>query len=834
MASNSYKPKITKFELQSGTERTLFATWTCREDYVENYQVMWQYDTGDGVWFIGNDSTTDIMQSTYSAPENAKIVKFKVKAVSEKITKTTRKGTVTSTRFVEQWSTEKKYDMSKTPPLTPSTPSIEITDGLLLTTLDNLDLNATVIQFQVVQDNTKVFKQSDTPIDYVSAADEQTRKNGYARYTCYVENGSEYKVRARSGRGNIYSEWSDFSSNVSTRPGPPTLTEECKANSETSVYLAWTEGASSDTYTIEYTTKKEYFDGSDQVSSSTGIKFTHYEITGLESGKEYFFRVQGVNDNGNSTWSNIISLVVGKKPAAPTTWSSTTTAIVGETINLYWVHNSEDGSSQTYAELELIIDGFKETRTIKNNRDEEDKDKTSIYSINTVTFYEVIENSGVYTKTTNILYTEPSTSTALEYTTTTGETVYSYIDDNGVTRYYCKKAYEYGEGAKIEWRVRTAGVTKTYGDWSIQRTIDVYAAPTLIVELTNSEGNSFDQLTSFPFYLSALPGPKTQAPIGYHVSITSTEIYETIDNIGNTKIVNKDEAIYSKYFDVSSDLLVEFSANNIDLENNVTYSVNCTVTMDSGLTAESSLTFTVAWSDIEYVPNAEIGIDKNTLSAYIKPYCEDDTGTPISGLSLSVYRREYDGTFTEIVKGVSNARRTLVVDPHPALDYARYRIVAIEDATGAVSYCDLPGYPVEETSIVIQWNESWSNYEDVNEDEPAQPIWSGSIIKLPYNVDISSTYDKEVSNIKYIGRKHPVTYYGTQLGEGGSWSGVIPKSDTETLYALYRLSVWMGDVYVRAPSGIGYWANVKVTFPRKHKDLTIPVTLDIVRVEGGM
>ena len=260
MASNSYKPKITKFELQSGTERTLFATWTCREDYVENYQVMWQYDTGDGVWFIGNDSTTEIMQSTYSAPENAKIVKFKVKAVSEKITKVTRKGTVTSTRFVEQWSTEKKYDMSKTPPLTPSTPSIEITDGLLLTTLDNLDLNATVIQFQVVQDNTKVFKQSDTPIDYVSAADEQAKKNGYARYTCYVENGSEYKVRARSGRGNIYSEWSDFSSNVSTRPGPPTLTEECKANSETSVYLAWTEGASSDTYTIEYTTKKEYKD----------------------------------------------------------------------------------------------------------------------------------------------------------------------------------------------------------------------------------------------------------------------------------------------------------------------------------------------------------------------------------------------------------------------------------------------------------------------------------------------------------------------------------------------------------------------------------------------
>ena len=91
----------------------------------------------------------------------------------------------------------------------------------------------------------------------------------------------------------------------------------------------------------------------------------------------------------------------------------------------------------------------------------------------------------------------------------------------------------------------------------------------------------------------------------------------------------------------------------------------------------------------------------------------------------------------------------------------------------------------------------------------------------------------DVSLVKYAGRKRPVTYYGTQLGETSTWNTVIPKDDEETLYALRRLAVWTGDAYVREPSGSGYWANIGVSFSQRHRDLTIPVTLSIKRVEGG-
>lgn len=167
----------------------------------------------------------------------------------------------------------------------------------------------------------------------------------------------------------------------------------------------------------------------------------------------------------------------------------------------------------------------------------------------------------------------------------------------------------------------------------------------------------------------------------------------------------------------------------------------------------------------------------------------------------------------------------------------RYRIVATEVATGAVSYYDVPPYPIKETSIIIQWEETWDNLvtEGLNErDIVMEPLWSGSLVKLPYNIDVSDKNGVDVSLVEYIGRKRPVSYYGTQLGETSSWKTEIPRWDIDTLYALRRLAVYTGDVYIREPSGTGYWANVAVSISQTHCEVKIPVSFDITRVEGGI
>lgn len=760
--STTYYVTVQAFGVQADTERKLFATWSFSRSNTKNYSVLWEYDTGDGVWFIGRDGTEEYQQTIYDAPSNAKKVRVKIKPNSE--TKTVN-GTETN-YWTGGWCTYKEYSFKDAPPKPdkPNTPSVEVDKYKLTATLTNLsEQSGKKVQFQIVVNDSTIFASG--TVDIITSK---------AVYSKIIEAGNKYKVRARTVIGKEYSEWTDYSNNCNSIPSPPNSITQCRGTSATSIFLAWTGVPSAENYDIEYTNEVKYFESSDQVQSITGVTATSYEKTGLESGKQYFFRVRASNNQGKSDWSGIKSVVIGKDPGAPTTWSSSTTVVSGEELFLYWVHNTEDGSNLTYSDLEIIVGGVKQTHKIKN---ESSENKTVEFKVDTS----------------------------------------SYV-----------------EGTKIQWRVRTSGVTMTFGEWSIQRVIDIYAPPTLTLTLRDIDNNNISELTSFPLVVSGIAGPKTQVPTGYHLSVIANGSYDTSDEIGNYKRVNEGDEIYSKYFDISTMLNTKISASDIDLENNIEYTVRCVVSMNSGLTAEADALLTVAWTDKLYQPNAEVGVNKEDVTAQIRPFCLDENNLPVEGVTLSVYRREFDGSFTEIGSGLINGNNTFVIDPHPSLDYARYRIVATTDDTGAVSYYDVPGYPVGDKNIIIQWAETWSEFDSTLSDQLSRPAWSGSMIKLPYNVDVSDNTDVDVEMVQYIGRKRPVSYYGTQINQTSTWNADILKSDKELLYAIRRLAVWTGDVYVREPSGSGYWASINVSFNQKHKELTIPVTFNITRVEGGI
>lgn len=773
--STTSTAKVTRFGAMSTNKKMLYATWDWTKDHTDYYQVYWGYTTNDGFTIRDRYEQSSIKQSTYSIPDHAVKVVFMVKPVAKKKKVTVNKKTTPQPYWTSDWSTKKIYVVPKTAPDKPSAPTVKIEDYKLTATMENLDSDITEVEFVVTKDD-----------ETRQARGTSTVKLRHSEFTCTVSAGHEYKARCRvKNKKGVWSEWSDYSGNENTIPNASKGFKTVKALSSTSVYLDWYNVSSAETYEIEYTTKKSYFDSSNEVKSmSVDATVGHAEVTGMETGETYYFRIRAINAKGESAWVYSDPITIGRKPAAPTTWSSTTTVITGEPLTLYWVHNSEDNSTQTFAELELNIGGLVTTQTIKTTTPEEEDEQTYNYTINTSS---------------------------------------------------------YTEGTKIQWKVRTAGITKEYSDWSIERTIDIYAPPTVDMSITNASGTAIDTLTSFPFKILATTEPITQYPIGYHISITSNDSYETVDDIGNEILVGAGEVVYSKFFDITTSLNLELSAKDISLRNNISYTVVCTAAMNSGLSAEMRDTFTVSWSDTIYEPNAQISIDTENYTAYIGPYCDDGEGNLVSGMLLSVYRREFDGGFTELIKDVENTGYTFVTDPHPALDYARYRIVARDIATGTISYYDVPGIPVGGVGAIIQWDENWSDFDRPEELELEgieyvleEPSWSGSMIKLPYNVDISDANKPDVELIEYIGRSHPVSYYGTQVGSSSTWNIEIPKTDKDTLYALRRLSKWMGNAYVRESSGSGYWANITVSISQKHCDVTIPVTLGITRVEGGM
>ena len=763
------KATITKIDIQKGTTRTVFVTWSwSKVSQTEKYDVRWYYATGDGVRFIANEADQEItnaqLQSVYTAPENAYLVKFQVKPIAK-----TRKVNGKDTAYwTAEWSTEAVYYFKNNPPSTPPTPNVEIDEYKLKATVDDLDdLNAKEIQFQIVKDDAKVFKTGVATISTSTAS-----------FSCAITAGSKYKVRCRSKNGTEYSPWSDYSDNYTTIPTEPTGITKCQALTDTSVYLEWNAVSSADTYDIEYATDPDYLGNSNASTTISSVEGTNYTITGMESGRKYYIRIRAVNELGASDWCYRKFVVLGLKPGIPTTWSSTTKAMVGEELILYWMHNAEDGSKEYRAILEIDASGTKSTHMLSNPEAEDDVDRTTS----------------------------------------------KYVVDTS----------SYPVGTEIKWKVKTAGVTGEYSDWSILRSIDVYAPVTLELHMVDGEDVDIESLTSFPFYIKAEARPRTQSPIGYYVTISANEGYETVDEVGSVRVITKGENIYSEFHDITEDLDICISASDVDLSNNISYTLTCMVSMDSGLSAQDSVEFTVSWDDIAYEPNAEIGFDPDTLSVFIRPYCEDQNGDLQQGVTLSVYRREYNGGFIEIGSGLSNEDNTFVIDPHPSLDYGRYRIVAMDDATGAVSYSDIPGYPIGEKAVIIQWDESWSNFDDLGENTQETPVWSGSLLKLPYNIDVSDKNTADVTLVKYIGRSHPVSYYGTQIGSTATWNVEIAKEDKNTIYTLRRLAQWMGDVYVREPSGSGYWASISVSFNQTHCKTTVPVTLDITRVEGGI
>lgn len=687
------------------------------------------------------------------------------------------------TKLYSAWSEYSSNAEQEVEPLgAPPTPLITIENFTLKAESNVYVVGATGVQFQIVKDNKTTVKTGKATIVM-----------NHAAFSCAVDAGSKYKVRARCYSATEESEWSEYSEEVGTVPGKVASITSISAQSPTSVKLDWSKANDATGYEIQYTSDKTYFDTAPNEVRSVTIEtaVTTGFVTGLEGGRQWFFRVRATNANGSGGWSPIASVAVGTTPSAPTTWSYTTTATVGEDVVLNWAHNSEDESVQTAAQIELTVNGQVQTVTVN--------DSTSLYTYHT---------------------------TGL------------------------------ADGSTIYWRVRTKGAVASYSPWSTKRLIMVYAPPSLelmmyggtkwvwdtfnfVEDTVYTAKGDLDEVTEeidrYPFYISLNAVPATQKAISYTVTVTSNQTYETVDGIGVSQQISENEQIYSGYFTPeTNNFLLELGPSDIDLENGMQYTVHATVSFESGLSASDDYEFSVSWDDEELSPDAIVYVDDENFTASIKPVCVDTYGNPMSEVLLNVYRREYNGTFVAIMNDIPCDENITITDPHPSLDYARYRVVAVSKRTGSVSYYDVPGVYVGHNSIVVQWAEEWSYFNIDSIYETNERAWSGSLLDLPYNIDISINNDPDVSLVKYIGRSHPVSYYGTQKGETASWNMTIPKDDEETIYGIRRLANYPGDVYVREPSGIGYWANVKVSYNISHNNKEVPVTFDITRVDGGV
>lgn len=939
----AYKPTIDKYEFVHWPDDLIFVHWKsdAPSSQIDRWDIHWWYKlygTNDAVLVKASEEESPAHSTTWNVPANWSVVTFEVCPVA----KTNSNGVAF---WSGEWSSQKEARITRDnfPPLAPPVPSYEKSELRLKAFLNNIDsdgLYADSIEFSLLKWNGTQYTEVEHPIVNIVGV-------RYSTVSFNLQENSIYRLRARSIKGGIPSAtYSDTTDDIKTRPSAPYSLSVGKGNNDTSLLLKWSVSDSSvvDHYTIEYTTVSGLFDTSSDVQSvDTTTASTSWEIGGLSAGNSYYFRIRSVNyDNEVSQWSSVAGpYIIGETPNIPTTWSSTTTATVGEPVKLYWLHNSKDSSKIKKSKLWLQINSGTPTETeIVDTRAEKDKDKPVEYVIDTE---------------------------------------------------------DYTDGAYIAWKVATAGISDTYSDYSVTREIKVYNPSSVSLTLTYPMDES-GYLTAFPINIEAsVDYSAIQHPIAYTITIVPTQDYEILDNAGRSVHIGANSEIYYNYITSDTDIDYNISAGDVNLRNNITYLVYCSVTMSSGLSDTTVQNFTVAWDDITYDTNCKFLFNDTMYSANITPYAinnyspyseyedysvgdvvsysdkiyecvsdithttyifhptewglvseskipvwsgssyrygqivkrgtssnytyykcivpEPDSSTPGQFISsewetittyqhkkyvggdyckiiveqpmqtiyfiyvckvyetspepiqfdsdyweenedaalqntdvlLSVYRREYDGSFTELATDIDNERivdiddeptavfsPTTILDPHPSLDYARYRIVAKDKQTGVVSFNDLAGYPVNCPYFIIQWDEQWQSFTGETSIMLTEQSYDGSILVLPYNIEISDSHKVDVTMVEYSGRENPVTYYGTQIGHTSVWKTDIPATDKETLYAIRRLAKWTGDVYVREPSGTGYNANITVSYSQKYNDLVIPITFDVTKVEGGI
>lgn len=822
------KAKVSNLKIQrhtTGSETTeLIATWDWNYKNTSGFEYTWEYRIIDS-WISASSGTTDKdhKNALYTPPENAVMVRFSVKPVS-----TTYK---VNDKDVNYWVISQPTIAQYNPSLvsvkleTPSAPSLSLNQYVLTASVDYENENAASMLFIIYDADRKTAIGEFQGDIFAGKSSIQCRVVADGRY---IARCIAVPYESQSLQKYLRSDPSPYSGEIIAPPNSALITK-IEATSTTSVKILFdtsrTMYSTATSYNVEYTENKDNFNHSDSVNSVTinvvpGVSYIL--VNGLEEGKHWYFRVQSANDNGSSVWSNIVDIVLGSVPNAPTIWSSTNVAIINEPVTLYWTHNATDGSKEQKALLIFYVTRQSRDGSISEWERFEIEVPANIEddSINTFSY---------------VFYPE-------------------IFDNNGSS-----------DVISLVWSCKTKGIIDVYSPESVSNRVNFYPKPEVILRfgktinwywdpldlikgnIMTTEGEIKEYYEEDPFTLSRLPlyieaqvlPLLNNRPVECYLAIYATDDYQSLNHIGETIWITKNTEIWSKTLtamtDESRNIYNTFiTAKDAILENNQTYRFFCRVITDSGLTADIEKYFTVNFEEDEFTLNASIGYDPDKVSTYIQPYCIGEDDEIVENVYLSVYRKNFDGSFVEIADEIDNTANTTVVDPHPTLKTVMYRISAYSLLSGKITFTDLVGYPIPETAIVIQWDESWESFNIETPDSFSSPVQSTSMLKLPYNVDTSESNALDSKMVEYIGRKHPVSYYGTQVGQKISLKCDIDAEDKETVYQLRRLAIWPGDVYIREPSGNGYHAQISITFSTTHCNVVIPVSIEAVRVEGGV
>lgn len=559
----------------------------------------------------------------------------------------------------------------------------------------------------------------------------------------------------------------------------------------------------------------------------SSIYNSKWNISGLATGQKWYVRVRLKKGSGDSAtygpYSEIKEIDLTSAPSIPTLVLSSGVITENGSVTASWVYTTTDGTGQGYAEIceaEITSGGITHGSY---------KPTDDIYPKESVTYYEL--SGDQYVDVENIVYPDPEHDVRGDNPAEEGwyvyrETIARVQTAQHITLNAKDMGWETGHTYNLCVRV-ISSAGRVSDEWSAP--VSIMIADPLQIEITESslvddseqvvvEGETvtreFKSLIEMPLTLTV-----SGAGDNGNVSVI-------VERDGSYHIDRPDETDYTGYDKETIALQSRIGDGEIEIsdligsfDDGASYRLIATVQDDLGQSAETSVEFEVHWEHQAKAPEGTVQIDTENMIAKIQPIAPKDTEDwqIESGDVCDIYRLSTDRPELIVKDGIFGET---YVDPFATIgQFGGYRLV-FRTANG--------DYITEENEI------AWIDLvEEILEVDYTIIDFDGGRIMLEYNVDVSSSWDKDFQETQYLGGSVQGDW-NVAVSRTSSVSAVaITLTDADQIEMVRRLAVSPQICHVRTKDGSSYAADVQVkeSHPHDKYGQVVSYSFDITRVD---
>lgn len=542
-------------------------------------------------------------------------------------------------------------------------------------------------------------------------------------------------------------------------------------------------------------------------------------ISGLETGKVWYFRVRLVDTNGDARtegpWSKIVSFDLSSAPSVPVLELSSPVMTVDGEVTASWAYSSTDGTDQAYAEIttvEVNADGvwyglyaLTEDNTVENDKDYF-SESGGIYTLETPGGTEDPESLGWYEIVPNII---AHTETAQHVTISAEE-----------------QGWSAGDTFNLAVRVVSAS-GKMSDSWSDPVGITVADPITATISTSSLVYETYvdtGDMSRDIYVLKAMP--LTVTVVGAGDGGTTTVAIERaapyhMDRPDETDFNGYDGETIALASQIGEDQITIALDNLIGrLDDGAAYRLVATVNDDLGQSAEATLDFEVHWTHQALMPTATVTIDPTEYIAEITPVAPGGTDPTDT---FDIYRLSADRPQLVVKDG---AWGTTYVDPYPTIgEYGGHRVV-FKTANG--DYITATEEPA--------WVDLGNSDGDLLSLDYSVIDFDGNRLECYFNQAISNSFAKDFKETQYLGGAVQGDW-NPGISRTGSVNAVfVTTYDPNAIRTLRQLAAWPGICHVRTKDGSSYAADVQVgddvSYDKAGKVISASLTITRVDSEG--